>query len=69
MNKISHIDGLIALVGMKMLEVLSYVGNKVEEVTKAEHVMVNGISTLKVVNNRLVFVEERDPNIFVNRKA
>lgn len=31
--------------------------------------MVNGISTLKVVNNRLVFVEERDPNIFVNRKA
>ena len=43
MNKIKHLDGLMALIGMKMLEVLSYIGNKVEELTRAEHVMVNGI--------------------------
>lgn len=60
-NKIISTQSIDGILGMNSVEVFSYQGNPMGEDNRSEHQIINSFPNLKVINYRLVFVEERDP--------
>lgn len=66
-NRIASIEAIEPVLISPVLICLVYRGNPIQHIRSAEHVIVNRIPSLKVINDRVVFVEERSETIVYPR--
>jgi hypothetical protein len=46
---------------------LTLAGNPIEKLPRIEHLIANVLPTLKIIDNRVIFVEERSPGFLETR--
>lgn len=63
-NKIETVSGMEGVFMIPKLIHLTIRENPLERLPRIEHLLVNMIPTLKILGDRVVFVEERSPDFF-----
>lgn len=63
-NRIENIQGLERVFSVPELVHFTIKANPIENVPRIEHMIVNMIPTLKILGERVIFVEERSADVF-----
>ena len=66
-NKLAGIDTIQSIFECPSLIYLTYHHNPMEAYVKNEHTVINMIPTLKLLNNRIVYIEERSDHLLHER--
>ena len=66
-NKLAGVEAIESIFESPALLYLTYHHNPMEGYAKIEHTVINNIPSLKLINNRIIYIEERSDHLLFNR--